>query len=232
MRTHRSATDGRAALSCPPAGCYFAEGPCWVPPGDSGDSTINYLARVSISLFVAALGVAIASDHAKAQASPLLASNSSSMEAARTSPADGSRFRTHAILLGGVGGLTDSERHPYGGVELGGFVGRYGALVLGQYGNGNGFRSLLAGGGPAFQIADVEFASFSAYGGLAWYQEELNTGFARDLTGPYLALTGRSPLGIGALGVTLSVWRGSIDGEGFQRSTTVTGRRLSVGYGW
>jgi hypothetical protein len=154
-----------------------------------------------------------------------------SLEPAQTAPEEGSGFRLHAMFLGGVGGLADSERHPYGGIELGGFVGRYGALALGQYGNGNGFRSLLAGGGPAIRIGDVGFASFSTYGGLAWYEEVLETGFARDLTAPYVALTGRLPLRVGAIGVTLSVWRGSLDGEGFERSTTVTGRRLSVGFG-
>lgn len=145
---------------------------------------------------------------------------------------DRTRFRPHAMLLGGVGGLGGDARHPFGGVEIGGFFGRFGALAIGQYGDGNGFRSILLAGGPAVELADVGFASFSAYAGLARYEEELETGFERDVGGPYAALTARIPLRVGAIGLTLSLWRGSLDGEGFERPTTVTGRRLSVGFGW
>ena len=216
---------------------YLYESPASAPCGgglESGGSPIFLPRRNLPNILVIVLLALLAAKPAEAT------TTLQSMPAATvdgSDPTDGSArteaaFRPHAMLLGGVGGLGGSERHPFGGVEVGAFFGRFGALAMGQYGDGNGFRSRLVAGGPAVEIADLGYASFAAYGGVAWYEEEQEAGFVRDMTGPTLALTARIPLPVGAIGMTLSLWRGSVDGEGFAQPATATGRRLSVGFGW
>lgn len=142
----------------------------------------------------------------------------------------GLRYRLTA--LGGVHGLGGEERHLYGGVEGGAFHGRFGAMGLGQYGNGGSRSSILVGGGPALEVLDLDRASLAGYAGVAWYRETLeNPEASRRLTGPFGGVSLRVPLPVGSLGVGVSVWRGSASGGGIVEDASGTGRRLSVGFG-
>ncbi len=140
-------------------------------------------------------------------------------------------YQPRAVVLGGAHGLGGDELHPFGGVEAGLFRGRYGGMVLGQFGRGNEFESLFLAGGPAVELGVLGPVVFTVYGGLAWYQEEIDAGFSRDLTGPFAALSLRYPLPLGVAGFTVSAWGGSLDDEGFERSVGVTPVRFSLGLG-
>lgn len=145
----------------------------------------------------------------------------------------GSSFRGRLMAVGGVTGIGGDGIHPYGGLEGGFLLGRFGALGLGQYGTGNGFSSLLFGGGPAVEVVDLGYAAVTAYGGLAWYREELDAvPGTREVTGLYGGLSVRVPLPFGALGFNASLWRGSVEGEGIEFDHTPTSHRFSVGFGF
>ncbi|TVR59996.1 MAG: hypothetical protein EA422_14285 [Gemmatimonadales bacterium] len=137
----------------------------------------------------------------------------------------------HLMVMGGVSGLAGDGLHPFGGLEAGMRRGRWGGLVLGQYGYGNDFESVLVAGGPSVGVAEVDRIRIDVHGGPAYYLERLDVGFDRDFLGGYGAVSARVELPIGALGVTFAVWAGRLDGEGIIQASTVTGHRLSVGIG-
>ena len=138
-----------------------------------------------------------------------------------------------AMVVGGAHGLGSDGTHAYVGLEGGRFAGRMGAKGLAQYGTGNGFRSLAVGGGPAFRVVDLGFASLTAYGGVGWYREEEATSrVARDMVGLFGAAKARVPTGFGSLGLTLSLWHGRQRGPEMAESITGTPRRVSVGFGF
>lgn len=150
---------------------------------------------------------------------------------AETAQLPGSRFQPRLMVLGGVSGIGGDGIHPYGGLEGGLLYGRFGALVLGQYGDGNDFTSLLVAGGPAVQVTDLGFASFTFYGGMGFYQEKKVETFDRDMTVLYGGLSVRIPLGRVAAGLTVSLWQGELDGDEIVTPMTVRGHRFSVGLG-
>ena len=155
------------------------------------------------------------------------------MNATQAAASDDSRpFSFRAALVAGAHGLGGEHVHPYGGLEAGALYGRYGLMGIGQYGSGGDFDSVLVGGGPAVKVADLGFASVTAHGGLAWYQEEdIPSGVARDLTGGYGGVSLRVPVGFGAVAVTGTVWRGTADGAELETPISGTGYRLSFGFG-
>lgn len=139
-----------------------------------------------------------------------------------------------AMLVAGAHGLGGDEgTHAYGGFEGGVFSGRVGVKALAHYGNGNGFSSLALGGGPAFEALDLGFASLVAYAGLGWYRErEEVSQVARGIMGLHGAVKVRVPVrGFVALGLTLSAWRGTLNGSELQEPISRTPYRLSVGLG-
>ena len=144
----------------------------------------------------------------------------------------GTGLRYRLAALGGTHRGSGGEFHLYGGAEAGILYGRFGAMALAQMGGGAGRSSALVGGGPAMEVVDLEVAALTAYGGLAWYEESLNTpDVSRDLTGPYGAVSIRVPLPVGAVVVGGSVWHGRSSGDGVVEEASATGRRLSLGFG-
>lgn len=144
---------------------------------------------------------------------------------------EGVRYRLAA--LGGAHGIGGDDLHVFGGVEAGALYGRFGAMALTQFGGGGERSSILVGGGPAVEVVDLGTASLTVYGGLGWYQETLDApDVSRDLTGAYGGASVRVPLPAGAVAVGVSLWRGSLGGDGVLEEPSLTGRRLSVGYGF
>lgn len=142
------------------------------------------------------------------------------------------RLEPRAMAVAGVRGLSGEGIHGYGGLEGGFLYGRWGFRVLGQYGMGNGFRSVALGAGPALRVVEVERASLSVYGGVGRYGErEESSGLHRDMTTLFGGAGLRVPVGFGALGLTLSVWHGSVEEEGFREAVRHTPYRLSLGLG-
>lgn len=142
-----------------------------------------------------------------------------------------SSLQGRLMALGGVGGIGGDGLHAFGGTEAGVLLGRIGVMALGQHGRGNGFQSLLLAGGPAVEVLETERAALIAWAGLARYSEQTGSGVTRAMTGLQGALSVRIPVSVGAVGVQLSVWRGTLDGEGISDPPTVTSHRLSIGFG-
>lgn len=141
-------------------------------------------------------------------------------------------LRPRLMALGGASGLgSGGGMHAFAGLEGGFLYGRFGALALTQYGTGNDFTSLLLAGGPAAELYDAGFASLTLYAGGAWYREELDVGFERDMAALYGGLAVRVPLPRGAVGMTVSVWQGSLDEPGFAEAATLRAHRFSFGLG-
>ena len=160
-----------------------------------------------------------------ASASPVVAPGSPA------SDPPSNRLRPHIMAMGGVSGLTGDGLHPFGGLELGLRRGRWGGVALGQYGYGNDFESVLVAAGPLVKVATVDRIDIFVHGGAAYYSERLDAGFDRDVIGGYGALSLRVKLPVGALGATLSIWTGRLDGQGVTQPAMVTGHRVSVGIG-
>jgi len=194
-------------------------------------------ARPLCAAFVLVGFLALSAGEAHAQAfslersTPFPGLSSGAVPVAETAQVPGSRFQPRLMVLGGVSGIGGDGLHPYGGLEGGFLYGRFGALALGQYGDGNDFTSLLLAGGPAVQVTDLGFASFTLYGGMGFYQEKKVETFDRDMTALYGGLSVRVPLGRVSAGLTVSLWQGELDGDEIVTPMTVRGHRFSVGLG-
>jgi hypothetical protein len=136
----------------------------------------------------------------------------------------------HAMILGGASGMGEAS-HRYAGLEAGLFRGRLGAMGLAQAGDGNGYRSVLAAAGPALEVADIGFGSLLAYAGLGHYSETESSGVNRGTTVGFGGTTLRVPVGFGVLGLSLTLWRGTMEGGEVVTPFPIAGYRLSAGFG-
>ena len=142
----------------------------------------------------------------------------------------GTPIRWHLTALLGSRGL-GNDSHPFGGLEATLFRGRFGAAATGHLGSGNDYRSTLLAAGPALHIADLGATAFSAWGGVARYQEELDVGPSRQVTGALLTATARRPLLWGSLSLQVGWLVARLDEPDFQQSVPVNSLRIAVGIG-
>lgn len=144
---------------------------------------------------------------------------------------DARQVHPHLMLVAGASGVSNGTLHAFGGIELGARGGRWGGLALGQYGEGNGFESVLVAGGPSMRLLEAGPLVMKVHAGPAFYLERLDANYGRSVPAGYGALSVRIALSIGGIGVTFSAWAGRARGEGIVQATTVTGQRLSLGIG-
>lgn len=181
------------------------------------------------------LSVPLLGGHAAGQSVPL---PDTSLETETSEPKAGAgveaprAVQLRASLRAGALGLGGEGMHPYGGGEIGALWGRYGVMALGLFGSGSEFDSILLGGGPALEVADLGFASLSVYAGAGWYQErEARSGTARDFLAGLGAASVRAPVGFGSVGMTATLFRGSSEGGAIESPISATGYRISLGFG-
>jgi hypothetical protein len=134
--------------------------------------------------------------------------------------------------LGVLVGVTGSfSGHAFGGLEGAAFRDRWGVSGTVHGGTGNGYRSVLAGAGPAARLAELGSVELQGWAGPGYLREELDSGHVRSAFVAILGLGARRSLGPGAVTVRVNWVGGSLDAEDFVTSAPIRGFRISAGFG-
>jgi hypothetical protein len=121
--------------------------------------------------------------------------------------------------------------HAYGGVEGGWIPGRFGLAGAGHYGKGDGYTSLLAGGGPALGHPLGARLAAVLWAGGGWYREGLGDGLARDLPVAMGGATLLVPVGPVRLSLGLTGLAGRHSSRTAPEPIQIRSLRLTVGVG-
>lgn len=148
-------------------------------------------------------------------------------------PAAAQESPSAAWQAGVVAGVPGSfSGHAFAGVEAGMFRDRWGGVVTGHYGAGNGYQSLLTGGGPAARLFQLDEFRVQGWAGAGFLREELDSGPARSSLVALLSLRVRRPLGRTVASAGLTWMGGRLDGEDFVTTAPINGVRLTLGIGF
>jgi hypothetical protein len=113
--------------------------------------------------------------------SPLLVWAMSLVQAMAPAPvADPEPVASRVMAVAGAHTSGDGV-HPYAGLEGGWHLDRIGARGVAMYGRGNGFSSVLAGGGPSLRHPLRDGLAVVAWAGGGWYREGRSPGISRSL---------------------------------------------------